>query len=238
MKRGGRSILWLMGGLAAVVTAFTLPAAAAAPPLEQRLAAVKQSLVESQAAIRGYEWVETTVISVKGEEKSRTMQRCYYGADGVLQRTPLPGEKQADGPGGLRGKIAERKKEALTDYMQEAVELVHRYVPLDPALMQTSREAGNLSLTEIDPGRRVRFDFKFYRLPGDAVGLTFNVTDNTLAGLDVSTFLGKEKDPVSLRVDFGTMDGRITYTRNTVLEAKAKGLSVTVTNSGFLKLAR
>jgi hypothetical protein len=48
--------------------------------------AIKQSLEDSKVALHQYEWVETTIISVKGEEKSRTQQRCYYGADGKIQK--------------------------------------------------------------------------------------------------------------------------------------------------------
>jgi hypothetical protein len=35
---------------------------------------------------RSYEWIETTAVSVKGEEKSRTRKRCDYGADGKLEK--------------------------------------------------------------------------------------------------------------------------------------------------------
>ena len=54
------------------------PAAGAADPA----AAVKQSLQQGLAKARGYEWIETTIISLKGEEKARKQNRCYYGADG------------------------------------------------------------------------------------------------------------------------------------------------------------
>jgi hypothetical protein len=48
--------------------------------------ALKATLAASQATLRQYEWIETTVVSLKGEEKSRKQQRCYYGADGTLQK--------------------------------------------------------------------------------------------------------------------------------------------------------
>ena len=54
---------------------FVQPAAAQTAP-QERVAAIKQSFQESMAALRQYEWVETTIVSVKGEEKSRTQQRC------------------------------------------------------------------------------------------------------------------------------------------------------------------
>lgn len=59
---------------------------------EERVAAFKQSLQESQAKIRQYEWIETTVVSLKGEEKSRSQNRCYYGADGIVQKVAIEQE--------------------------------------------------------------------------------------------------------------------------------------------------
>ena len=56
---------------------------------DQMVAALKQNLAESQKRLRQYEWIETTAISLKGEEKSRKQQRVYYGADGKLVKTPL-----------------------------------------------------------------------------------------------------------------------------------------------------
>ena len=56
---------------------------------QDSVAALKQSMQQGQAKIRQYEWVETTIISLKGEEKARKQNRCYYGADGKVQKVPL-----------------------------------------------------------------------------------------------------------------------------------------------------
>src|SRR6185295_13680724 len=93
-----------------------LPAAhvgAQAPPSpDQLVATLKQNLAESQKRLRQYEWVETTSISLKGEEKSRKQQRVYYGADGKLTKTPIgsaPAPAAAPQPsGGRSGRLKER----------------------------------------------------------------------------------------------------------------------------------
>ena len=64
--------------------------------------------------------VTRTVVSVKGEEKSRQMNRCYHGADGKVQKIPLTTPEPPKKKRGLRGKIAESKQEELTDYMKDA----------------------------------------------------------------------------------------------------------------------
>ena len=56
---------------------------------DQMVAALKQNLAESQQRLRKYEWIETTALSLKGEEKSRKQQRVYYGADGKLTKLPI-----------------------------------------------------------------------------------------------------------------------------------------------------
>jgi hypothetical protein len=46
------------------------------PEVQQRVVALKQSVARDQQVIRQYEWIETTVISLKGEEKARVQKRC------------------------------------------------------------------------------------------------------------------------------------------------------------------
>ncbi len=82
-----------MGAVAAAVIACSLggalraqqPAAQPAGGAQDHVAALKTSLQQGLAKARQYEWVETTIISLKGEEKARKQNRCYYGADGKLQ---------------------------------------------------------------------------------------------------------------------------------------------------------
>ena len=71
--------------------------------LEQRIAALKKSMAQSQAQLRKYEWVETTIISHKGEVKSQKEQRCYYGADGTLQKLPVGDPQPPEEAGGRAG---------------------------------------------------------------------------------------------------------------------------------------
>jgi len=129
-------------------------AGAAKPAGEQdHVAALKQSLQAGTAALRQYEWIETTVISLKGEAKGKKQNRCYYGADGKLEKVPVGGEPEAEAksPRGLRGKMVENKKEEISESAQEAVALVKQYVPPDPAKIQAAKDQGRLSLTPPTP---------------------------------------------------------------------------------------
>jgi hypothetical protein len=123
------------------------------PEVQQRVVALKQSVARDQQNIRQYEWIETTVISLKGEEKSRQQKRCYYGAEGTLQKVTVDASPRPDKKRGVRGRVIARKTEELTDYMKQAVALVKTYVPPDPARMQAVKDAGKVSLDLPGAGR-------------------------------------------------------------------------------------
>ncbi len=56
---------------------------------QDQVAALSQSLAANQKQLRQYRWVETTVISMKGEEKSRIQKQGFYGPDGKIQKQQL-----------------------------------------------------------------------------------------------------------------------------------------------------
>ena len=137
------------------------------PSVPERVAALKATMEASKIILKQYEWIETTVVSLKGEEKSRKQERCYYGADGGVTKVPVgiapePEKKRR----GLRGRIAENKKEELTDYMKSAVALVKTYVPPNPAKIQAAKDAGKVTLEVLEPGKRVRLNFRDYEKAG------------------------------------------------------------------------
>ena len=203
--------------------------------MQQRVAALKQSVAQDQQNIRQYEWIETTVISLKGEEKSQQQKQCYYGADGVLQKVPVsasppPGKKR-----GLRGHIVEKKKEELTDYMKQAVALVKTYVPPDPARIQAVKDAGKVGLALPGGGHGARVNLRDYAKPGDVLSVEVDPASNRLIGLTVATYLDDAKDAFTLEVRFSSLQDGTGYPVTEVLDAKAKNLTVNITNSGYRK---
>ena len=151
---------------------------------------LKQWLQASQAQLRTYEWVETTVITKGGEEKSRKQNTVYYGADGKLQKVPVAGGsegKSGGPPGRLMKKAAENKKEEMVDYMEQAAALMHSYMPPDPNRIQQAVNNGKLSVT---PGQRVRLDFRDYLKSGDLLSVEIEAPTNRLIGMAVYQLSG------------------------------------------------
>lgn len=226
----------------AMVTSLSVGGVAQAPATpDQMVAALKQNLAESQKNLRKYEWVETTTISLKGEEKSSKQQRVYYGADGTLTKLPIgePRPQAAQNAGGRRGRLKEEivahKKDEMQDYMERASNLIHRYVPPSPAQLQQAKDAGNMTLRPQQQGQ-VRVEFQNFIQPSDMLAITVDANAALPSALSVATYLDKPEDTVTLGVRFATLPDGTNYTAQTTLDAKAKNIRVVVENSGYRPL--
>jgi hypothetical protein len=214
-----------------------LPAAAQQPAAaKDHVDAVKESLQKSMATLRQYQWVETTAVSMKGEEKSRTQNTCYYGADGKLQKTPIGAPAEEKSPRGIRGKIASNKKEEISDAMKEAIALVKLYVPPDAAKIQAAKAAGKLSLVPPDAKGVARVTIKDYLKAGDALTFDLNVASDQIAGVMISTFTDSAKDAVNMKVGYGAFADGTVYPATINLDVASQHLGVAIENTGYKKL--
>ncbi len=208
---------------------------------QDHVAALKKSLQEGMAKIRQYEWIETTTIMLKGEEKSQKQNRCYYAADGKVQKVPLEQaqaatQKTQAASGGRRGgrlkeQIVEKKKDEMKDYMERAAALIHKYVPPDAAQIQAAKDAGRVAVNP--QGGKVSFVVSQYLQPGDSLAIDLDPAANRLLGLHVKTYLDSPDEPVTLAVQMGALPDGAVYTEQTTLDVKAKNITVVVRNSGY-----
>jgi hypothetical protein len=231
-------------GVIAVLSLCLVPRAAAqAPPPDAAAAkpdhatAIKESLQNSLAALRQYHWVETTAVSMKGEEKSRTQNNCFYGADGKVQKTPVaaPAKEEGKKTRGLKGRVVENKKEDISEAMKEAIGLVKQYVPPDPARIQAAREAGRVTVSPPDPTGQVRMVIKDYLKAGDSLTFDVNAATDRIAGVTIATFTDKAKDTVGMKVSFAAFADGTVYPAKTQLDVASQNLSVAIENSGYKK---
>jgi hypothetical protein len=225
-----------------LVSAATLASAQAPDAADKaaRVAALKQSIADNQAALKQYTWVETTVISLKGEVKKQEQKQCAYGADGKVQKTPMPGaapaqKSQQQESGGRRGgrmkqKIVENKVEEMKAYMEKVAALVKEYVPPDPQRIQAAQAAGHV---DVQPPT---LTFKSYYKPQDSLALGFDPAAKKIRTYNVSTYVDDPKDDaVTLAVTFGSLDDGTSYPQEVLLDVKDKQLQVKVSNTGYQK---
>ena len=214
--------------------AITLPALPQNSELQQKLAAVKQAAAENKQKLRQYQWIETTQLTLKGDAKPPTRNSCVYGPDGKIQKTAIGAPPEEPSGGRLKQKIIAKKKAEMKDYMQDVKAVLSMYVPPDPQKMQADYKAGKVSFNPV-PGA-VNLIFTDYAQPNDKMTLTFDTATKKITALNINTYMGKEKDVVTLQVQMSTLPDGTSYEAQTVLNATAKELVVTTTNSNYQKL--
>lgn len=201
--------------------------------MQENVTMIKKNLSDSKAAMKKYEWIETTTVFVKGEQKSVKQKQCYYALDGKLTKVETGGSTAAKTPGGLRGRVAENKKADMSDYAKKAVEKVQTYLPPDPEKLQKIYNDGKAGIQILEPNKKFKLSFPDYNEAGDLLSVSLNKTDQKLNALDVSTSVDDPKQKVAFNVTFSDLPDGTQFQRTTTLDAPEKDLKIVIVNSGF-----
>jgi hypothetical protein len=100
--------------------------------------------------------------------------------------------------------------------------------------MQQAFQAGKVSFNPA--GGLVNLIFTDYAQPGDRMTLAFDPATKKITSLNVNTYMGETKDAVTLQVQMASLPGGPNYAQQTILNASAKQLVVTTTNSNYQKV--
>jgi hypothetical protein len=233
-KRGGETfrpvpIRWII--TCSLALTFALPLVAQSPELQQKLAAVQQSMAANKMRLQRYQWIETTQLTLKGDPKPPSQNLCQYGPGGQVQKSLITPPPPPPSGGRLKQRVVANKTEQMQDYMGDVKNLLTLYVPPDPQKMQQAFAAGNVSLNP--SSGLVNLVFKNYAQPGDQMTITFDPATKKVISLSVQTYMGQSKDAVTLQVQMGSLPDGTNYAQQTVLNATAKQLVVTTTNSDY-----
>ena len=223
--------LIIIGGMA---LAAAIPAFAQNAELQQKLAAVKQVMAVNKQSLKQYQWTETTELNLKGDPKPPSQKLCRYGPDGQVEKTPIGPPPEQPSGGRLKQRVIAKKKEEMQDYMGDVKGLLSMYVPPDPQRMDQAYQAGKVSLNPA--GGLLNLVFRDYAQPGDQMTLTFDTANKKVISLDINTYMGEAKDAVTLHVQMASLPDGTNYVQQTVLNASAKQLVVTTSNSNYQKM--
>jgi hypothetical protein len=228
----------LFASLIAVTTHAT--GQSAAGDLQAKIAALKQSTAENQRKLHKYQWTETTQLTLNGNDRPTTQSTCQYGPDGKVQKTPMSLPQSQDAPTGgrFRQRIIAKKKEEIKDYMGQVKTLLALYVPPDPDRMQQAFQEHKASLVPGAGSGLAQIVFKDYAQPGDQMTISFDTTAKKISALNVNTYMDEPQDIVTLTVHFASLPDSTNYVQQSVLNATAKRLEVTNTNSNYHPIAQ
>ena len=223
--------------LSAVVCSFAQTGGGSRGELQQKVAAVKQSVAENQQKLHQYQWTETTQLTLKGEPKPPKKSMCKYGPDGTVQKTAVGEPPPPPSGGRIKQKIIHKKTEEMQDYMGQVKTLLAKYTPPDPLKMEQAFKSDNASLEPNPVAQTLGIVFKNYAQSGDQMSLSFDTATKKVSALNVSPYLDNPKDVVTLNVTMDSLPDGTNYVRQTVMDATAKHLQVTTTNSNYQLIA-
>jgi hypothetical protein len=209
--------------------------------LQEKVAYLKQSVIQNQQRLRQYEWIETTQLTIKGDAKSPKLNMCSYGPDGTVQKTPL-GDSQPQGLTGQSGRLKERivqkKAEEIQHYMQQVKNVIALYVPPNSQRIQDALQAGNVTASSVAGSGLALLVINNYAQPGDQMTLSFETSEKRIQQLTVQTYVDGPKDPVTLAVQFARLPDGTNYTLQNILDAPAKKIQIRTVNSDYQKLGQ
>jgi hypothetical protein len=154
--------------------------------------------------------------------------------DGQIQKTPVgpPTEQPKQTPGGLKGRIVEKKAAEMKDYMDRLKGLISHYAPPDPQKIRTAKEAGRVN-SAVSGGAATITVHDYYKT-GDQVAFGFDPAAKKPTSYNVNTYLDDpKKDIVTLSNQFSSLPDGTRYLQQTVLKAQEKQIQITTTNSGY-----
>src|SRR3984957_6209389 len=235
-QTGIRVLLCVAGAL--IIVLAGVGRVAIAQPLQisvqDRVAALNTLLAESQAALRHYKWIETTIVTLHGEVKSRKQERCYYGSDGALKQedVSLSGLLK---PGPREGGRVDARLRDLTEALQNALSLGKAFLPLNPTDMQAAKHAGRVSVIASQLGKRMRVSVLDYYKVGDEVGIEIDLVKNRIVRVTVASYLDNTTDVVTLNATMSQLSDGTTYPSAVLLEERTRSLNVAMQDTGYRK---
>jgi hypothetical protein len=216
------------------VLAASFPVLAQQSAVQDRLAMAKEAMAANAQKLRQYQWVETTQLALNGDTKPPTQDSCQYGPDGTVQKTPIGPPPQPPSGGPLKRRVIENKMAEMKQYMGEVKSLLAMYLPPSPQKMEQAKQAGNFSVNPVSGA--VNLVFKNYAQAGDQMTVTFDTIAKKVSSVSVNTYLGTAQDVVTLQVQMASLPDGTNYPQQTILNATAKQLVVTTSNSNYQRL--
>ena len=204
--------------------------------VQKMVGQIKINLDSSMKNLHAYEWVETTGIFKGEEQKSQKQNKCSYGADNKVAKVPVNDAATDDkSPRGLRGKVAENKKEEISEYVKKAIAKVHEYLPPKPDKLQAVYVAGKTSVQPLEPNKKYKIGFSDYLQAGDMLGVGLDKEKNLLTSILVNTYMENPDDKISFTLKYAQLPDGTQFPAETVLDLPKEGLKVVIKNDQYKK---
>jgi hypothetical protein len=228
------NILFVSRGIQSGMAILLATTVAISSQMDQKLA---QAQKQNAQALRQYTWKSRTEIRKGGETKNVQLALHRYDINGMLQKTTVSSTPQQQLPTrGIRGLIAQKKKEDFMETLEGLGALARSYAELSPDAMQ--RFMGTASVTpEMNPQQKLlRVSGGNILQPGDSMTVWLDAVSRKQRRVEIHTTL--DRKPVKIVSDFQDLPAGPSYMARSVVEYPSADLSLITENFDYQPATR
>ena len=215
-------------------TAFTGPAQAQNPQLQQQVANIKESMAKNKQSLAAYSWNEQVTISLKGEQKKQQHFQVRLGPDLKPQKTSLDPPPPPPSGGRLKQRVLAKKTNEYTDYADQMKALAQQYVPPDKDQLQQAYAQGNISISPAAGApNEVQLIIHNYLKPGDSMTLVFDKTQKAILRIQIASYMSDPKDVMNLTVQFSRLPDGTNHVSSLVIDGTSKQMNIAIQNANY-----
>jgi hypothetical protein len=194
----------------------------------QQLGKVAKMQQANSEALREYTWKTRTEIKKDGETKIIRLDQVRYAVDGGLQQTQLSLTAPEIPTGGLRGKIARKKKAQFTELVDGLKAVAKSYGKLPPEKMARLMESASITLVDTAGGKLLRVNGTDILQSGDSMTIWIDPILQRQRKIEVmTTFEGNTLRVIS---EFRDIVGGPSYLARVAIDYPEEKLLITTDN--------
>jgi hypothetical protein len=202
--------------------------------MDQKLA---QSQQQNAQALRQYTWKSRTEIRKGGETKNVQLAFMRYDLNGTMQKTPISSTPQQQLPTrGIRGLVAQKKKENFMETLDSLSRLAKSYSELSPYEMQRFMATAMVT-PEMSPQQKLfRIQGSNVLQPGDSMTVWVDAVTRKQRRVEIQTTL--ERKPVRIVSDFQDLPQGPTHMARSIVDYPSEELTLITENFDYERMAR
>lgn len=216
------------------VVTLLLASVAISAQMDQKFA---QSRQQNAQALRQYIWKSRVEIQKEGETKRVQVSLLRYDLNGKLQKTPLASTPEQQLPTrGIRGRIAQKKKENFMESLDSLSTLAKSYSELSADEMQRFMAGANVIPEMSQQQKLFRIEGKGIHQRDDSMTLWIDAVTHRMRKVEVHTSL--DGKPVKIVSDFKDIPKGPTYMARSVVDYPSKELTLIIENFDYERVTQ
>jgi hypothetical protein len=211
------------------IVMLALTSVAISSQMDHKFAEAQQ---QNAQALKRYSWKCRTEIHKGGETKAVQLALLRYDIYGSLQKTPISSTPQQQLPTrGLRGLIAQKKKESFTDTLERLSSIARAYAELSPDSMQRFVASATVMPEMNQQQKMFRISGGNILQAGDSMTLWVDAMTKVQRHIEIRTSL--DRKPVRIISDFQSLPAGPNYVARSVVDYPSEEIRLITENFDY-----